>query len=162
MNPHEPYQSPNMRQSRSRRTVAPPIQPSERSPIFSLPDRFGKWPALVLTGLSLAIAATLVDVHPEQVASSAARGDRCQIIVEAQATLSREELVALLSIPERESMSQIRSVVSSPYCKLPDLELRVGAIAHREAYPLEFDPDTWLVILYEGDEYAGYDFSFHR
>ncbi|NJP12002.1 MAG: hypothetical protein HC866_23115 [Leptolyngbyaceae cyanobacterium RU_5_1] len=30
------------------------------------------------------------------------------------------------------------------------------------AYPLAFDPQTWFIVLYEGDEYAGYSFSFRR
>ena len=160
----KPYQSPRVakQNSRSRRIAAPPAEASERSPIFSLPDRFGKWPSLIVTGLALAMAGTVIDFRPEQVSSSGPRDDRCQTIVESEAILSRDELTALLSVPERESMARIREVVSSPYCKLADLELRVGAIAEREAYPLAFDPDTWLIILYEGDEYAGYDFSFRR
>jgi hypothetical protein len=51
--------------------------------------------------------------------------------------------------------------VSEPYCKLPTLNVRAGVEAEREAYPLEFDPATTLVILYENDEYAGYRFSFN-
>ncbi|MEL6319108.1 MAG: hypothetical protein AAFQ57_00455 [Cyanobacteria bacterium J06626_14] len=86
--------------------------------------------------------------------------DVCQEVVQADATLSREELSQLISIPERQAKASVREVVSEPHCILPNVEIRKGAIAEREAYPLAFDPNTWVVLLYEGDEYAGYSFSF--
>jgi hypothetical protein len=42
---------------------------------------------------------------------------------------------------------------------LASLQIRAGATSLREAYPLEFDPQTWLVLLYEGDQYTGYRFA---
>jgi hypothetical protein len=88
--------------------------------------------------------------------------DSCQEIIQQQATLSRDELSRLLTIPERSNRSQVRQVISQPFCKLQKVQIRVGATSQREAYPLEFDPSTWLVVLYEGDEYAGYSFSFRH
>ncbi|MGB3494353.1 MAG: hypothetical protein WBA57_16620 [Elainellaceae cyanobacterium] len=84
----------------------------------------------------------------------------CQEVVQQEAVLSRESLSQLLTVPERESKATVREIVSQPYCLMPDLEVRADVKAQREAYPLEFDPDTWLVLLYEEEEYAGYDFSF--
>lgn len=165
MQPQRPNQSPRISRARQRlheqQTKLYGQDVKMRSLLFNLPDRFGKLPSLLLTGLTLAVLALLVDVRPERV-SSGVQDDRCQTVVNNEAVLSRDELTALLSIPERETMASIRAVVDQPYCQLPDLELRVGAIARREAYPLEFDPETWLIILYEGDEYAGYDFRFVR
>jgi len=88
--------------------------------------------------------------------------DVCQEIVQPQAKLSRDALTRLLAIPERSHQNQVRQVVAQPYCNLKNLQLRVGATSRREAYPLEFDPSTWLVVLYEGEEYAGYSFSFRH
>ncbi|MEB3356215.1 MAG: hypothetical protein VKK04_05780 [Synechococcales bacterium] len=88
--------------------------------------------------------------------------DICQEVVQAESVLSRNELLQLLSIPERSARSAVRSVVSAPYCLMPHVEVRAGVMAEREAYPLAFDPETWVVILYEGEEYAGYAFSFHQ
>jgi hypothetical protein len=56
----------------------------------------------------------------------------------------------------------LRQVVEKPYCKLQNIQVRKDATAQREAYPLAFDPETWLVVLYEGEEYAGYSFSFRH
>jgi len=76
--------------------------------------------------------------------------------------LSREELAVLLQVPERSQKAEVRSLVQHPYCVLSPLEVRAGVKADREAYPLEFDPDVWLIVLYEQGEYAGYDFVFRR
>ncbi|MGB3292134.1 MAG: hypothetical protein WBB01_03960 [Phormidesmis sp.] len=83
----------------------------------------------------------------------------CASNVVESVRLSREQLAKLLTIPERDSKTRIREIVQEPYCQLADLDIRAGVKAEREAYPLEFDPDTALVILYENDEYAGYRFK---
>lgn len=86
--------------------------------------------------------------------------DSCQQVVQSAAVLSRAQLTKILSIPERSDQQSVRDIVAEPYCQLPDLELRDGVTAKREAYPLAFSPSTWIVMLYEGDEYAGFAFSF--
>jgi len=63
-----------------------------------------------------------------------------------------------LAVPERDRKSKVEEILKQPYCQLPTLEVRAGIAAERVAYPLAFDPQSWLVILYEGDEYAGYEF----
>ncbi|MCG8361783.1 MAG: hypothetical protein MJA27_00455 [Pseudanabaenales cyanobacterium] len=89
-----------------------------------------------------------------------ATSDRCETIVQSDVKLSRAQLASLLTIPERDTKARVRQVIEAPYCKLPELKVRSGVLAEREAYPLAFDPKTQLVILYENDEYAGYRFSF--
>lgn len=84
----------------------------------------------------------------------------CEAIVQTEARLTREQLAELLTIPERDAKERVRKVVAEPYCRLPAIHVRSGVTAEREAYPLAFDPDTKLVILYENDEYAGYRFNF--
>lgn len=118
---------------------------------------------LVAGGLVFAVAGLLFDFHdmrrwlsPSQAAPEAG----CETIVQPDARLSREQLAQLLTIAERDSKSKVREVVSEPYCRLPKINVRSGVMAEREAYPLAFDPDTQLVLLYENDEYAGYRFNF--
>ena len=86
----------------------------------------------------------------------------CQEIVQPKAILSRDQLSHLLAVPERSHKTQVSRIVKEPYCKLSSVNVRAGVSSRREAYPLAFDSQTWLVVLYEGNEYAGYDFSFRR
>ncbi|MEM1255452.1 MAG: hypothetical protein AAGI69_23695 [Cyanobacteria bacterium P01_H01_bin.21] len=86
--------------------------------------------------------------------------ESCQTIVQSSAVLSREQLTKILAVPERSSQQSVKDIVAEPYCQLSDIELRDGVTAKREAYPLAFSPTTWLVMLYESDEYAGFAFSF--
>lgn len=86
----------------------------------------------------------------------------CQEVIEPRAVLSRDKLAQLLAVPEGAPRSQVQQVTQSPYCRLPDVQVRAGATTQREAYPLAFDPQTWFVVSYEGDTYAGYSFSFRR
>ena len=86
--------------------------------------------------------------------------DDCETEVVETAKLSREQLLALLAVPERDSKNRIREIVKEPYCQLSPISIRAGAEAQREVYPLAFDPNVALVILYENDEYAGYRFKY--
>ncbi|MDX2099397.1 MAG: hypothetical protein SFW36_16585 [Leptolyngbyaceae cyanobacterium bins.59] len=88
--------------------------------------------------------------------------DLCQEIVQPEAALTRQQLSKLLTVPERTPKNQVKAIIKDPYCKLPSLEVRKGAMAERVAYPLAFDSQAWFVVLYEGDEYAGYSFSIRR
>jgi hypothetical protein len=92
--------------------------------------------------------------------SQPSQTQNCEAIIRSDARLSREQLASLLTIPERDPKTAVRKIVSEPYCRLPQLQVRSGVVAEREAYPLAFDPSTQLVILYENDEYAGYRFRF--
>ncbi|MGF1514009.1 MAG: hypothetical protein ACFB5Z_09990 [Elainellaceae cyanobacterium] len=89
----------------------------------------------------------------------AAESSICQT-VQAEEFLSREGLTSLMAIPERDSKAAVKQVLGEPYCQLSPIEVRAGVQAEREAYPLAFDPDAWVIVLYEGEEYAGYDFKF--
>jgi hypothetical protein len=121
---------------------------------------------LVAGGLMFALVGLLFDMQgfktflskPTETANRTI--EQCQSIKQADTKLSRQQLAQLLAIPERDSKTKVRQIVDEPYCLLPSLQIRSGVAAEREAYPLEFDPTTTLVILYENDEYAGYRFSF--
>ncbi|HEY9859579.1 MAG TPA: hypothetical protein V6D16_08740 [Candidatus Obscuribacterales bacterium] len=125
---------------------------------FQRPDLKSLFKPLLVGGFVVAVLSLLLDLHG--VVKAKNHGEVCQEIVQSKATLSREQLAQLLTIPERDRKNKVQGILKAPYCKLPKLEVRAGVSAEREAYPLEFDPQTWLVILYEGDEYAGYRFSF--
>ena len=87
------------------------------------------------------------------------RNRECQEVIQPNSVLSRQQLTQLIAVPERSPKANIHEIIQEPYCLLPSLNIRAGVNAVREAYPLEFDPDTWIVVLYEGDEYAGYRFN---
>ncbi|MCS6812953.1 MAG: hypothetical protein NZ772_05185 [Cyanobacteria bacterium] len=80
----------------------------------------------------------------------------CSDVIKPESTISKQQFAQFLTIPERYQKQQVRLVVRDPYCRLPSLEVRSGVTAEREAYPFAFDSSKQLVILYEGDEYAGY------
>ena len=119
---------------------------------------------LLAGGMLFAVLGFLIDFQGvrQQLTRSntVAPADQCEAIVETDSRLSRDQLAKLLTVPERDSKESIRKIVSEPYCRLHPLQVRAGAQAEREAYPLAFDPGTQLVILYENDEYAGYRFRF--
>ncbi|MEM1279905.1 MAG: hypothetical protein AAF827_14135 [Cyanobacteria bacterium P01_D01_bin.6] len=120
--------------------------------------------SLIAGGVVIAAAIVLLDVRGMSAwfsrSQSQVNEKSCHELVQTEAKLSREQLAALLTIPERDSKERVREVVSEPYCRLANLSVRADVQAEREAYPLEFDPKTQLVILYENDEYAGYRFNF--
>ncbi|WP_121970699.1 hypothetical protein [Leptolyngbya sp. BC1307] len=129
---------------------------------------------LLAGGLMFALIGILLDINgvktllsgPFRLSNTASQNpsisrlaQECETEIVDSAQLSREQLLKLLAIPERDSKERVRQVVQSPYCQLSSLDIRAGVKAEREAYPLAFDPETTLVILYENDEYAGYRFK---
>ncbi|NET49636.1 MAG: hypothetical protein F6K09_13130 [Merismopedia sp. SIO2A8] len=133
---------------------------TERSRPTETPLGISNIQYLVVGACALVICGLVLDVRrwiPQPAVS-----DLCLEMVRPDAILSRTHLAQLLAVSERTSKTAIQQVVAEPYCRLSKVSIRAGVTANREAYPLEFDPDTWLVMLYEGDEYAGFDFSFQK
>lgn len=116
----------------------------------------------MLAGGSVIVAVGLLANPQGLLPKAASTKEVCQEVVQEKAVLSREQLAQMLSVPERANKQAIRDVMKSPYCRLATIQPRAGITAEREAYPLAFDPKTWLIVLYEGNEYAGYSFSFRR
>ena len=83
-------------------------------------------------------------------------GEACQEVVQPQAKLSKAQLARLLTVSEGDRQQKVRDILKQPYCKLANLQIRADTPAQREAYPLEFEDHTWLIVLYEGEQYAGY------
>ena len=88
--------------------------------------------------------------------------ETCQGEIHADVNISREKLAEFLAVSEREPKAKVQEILQQSYCQMPPIEIRAGVPAERQVYPLAFDPNTWLVVLYEGDEYAGYRFSFQQ
>ncbi len=111
-------------------------------------------------GLFLMAIAVLFDPR-SIVISGISRGSNrgCQAVLQPTATITRQQLAQLLATPERSPREQVRALLKEPYCKFESIKVRAGVTAERDVYPLDFDAQTWLVVLYEDDEYAGYRFS---
>jgi hypothetical protein len=119
---------------------------------------------LMAGGSVLLVLALLVDLNalPRKVWSHQRQGpEPCQTIIQSTAKLSRQQLAKVLTIPEGSKKQQVRDVLKEPYCQLANLQVRAGATSQREAYPLDFESQAQLIVLYEGDEYAGYRFDLH-
>jgi len=116
---------------------------------------------LLAGGLMFALISLLLDVRgmvPSRQINP--HHEACQGTVNSEAVISREQLAQLLTVPERDSKNRVHEILNEPYCQLPAIQVRAGVVAEREVYPLAFDPQTRLVVLYEGEEYAGYRFSY--
>ena len=118
---------------------------------------------LFLLGGAIAVMAGLsTDIHKTIAAQRTTRPENCAGAVNAQATISRDQLATFLTISERRPKAEVQDVLQTPYCQLSGLEVRAGVSAERAVYQLAFDPQTWLVVLFEGNEYAGYQLRVLR
>lgn len=112
---------------------------------------------LLAGGLIVALVGLMMDVQTRSPSPPDVKPfSSCNNDIQADVALSRQQLAHLLAIPERDSKDKIRDMVETPYCTLPTVEVRSGVNATREVYPLAFAPQTWLILLFEGNEYAGY------
>ncbi len=109
----------------------------------------------VLAAIGLAIAQLEVASPDREIDPS----QFCQEIVQPKAVVTREQLATLLTIPERDKRVKVQAIAKQPYCKMPGLNIRAGATTERDVYPLASDPQTWLIVAYEGDSYVGYGFK---
>ncbi len=113
-------------------------------------------------GGSVATLALLA-VVPNQGNSKAISQSSCQAIVQSGAEVSRGQISQLLAVPEGSTQAAVRQVVDNPYCTLPSAVSGADgqlSTVTREAYPLAFDREAWLVVNYQSGEYVGYDFVF--
>ena len=149
-----------------------PVSPSRtplKTPEAKTISRFRGWLSQkrVWAGVG-AIALALLSFVPGQVGSKSVDPTTCQKKIRPTGAISRGQISALLALPTGASKEAVRRVVDEPYCLLSAIAkdpnaVGTGAIAgaEREAYPLAFDPEAWVVVTYgEGGEYVGYDFVF--
>lgn len=134
---------------------------TERYPEPIPPSQLPTMHPLLIGGLVFAFVGLAFDLGQVlPMASNASRHETCEGSVNEQVNLSRTQLAQFLTISERDSRDKVNQIVGAPYCQLQSLQIRAGVTAERQVYPLAFDPQTRLVILYEGQEYAGFRFSF--
>lgn len=114
---------------------------------------------LMAFGAMLVAFAVLTDLPGLSFLSKKELGDSCKAVVQPNAEISREQLAKLMTVPEGAPKANVQAILKEPYCKLPKVEIRAGAPSERDAYPLAFDQPTQLVVLYEGEQYAGYRFK---
>ncbi|MDA0265987.1 MAG: hypothetical protein O2890_03650 [Cyanobacteria bacterium] len=163
--PHPRVSAPQQRWSKTGPKGASPMAhrpyPQKRAG-HALPKKTRRRrPQFLWAGGGMVAFAALV-VTPQFASPEVGATTVCQQRVETQSVLSRDELSELLAIPEQSSREAVEAVIAEPFCVLNQTEIRAGISAERVAYPLAFDPQTWLIVLYEEGEYAGYDFSFTR
>lgn len=115
---------------------------------------------LMAGGSMLALAALVITPRLNQSQAQQVEPFTCIKQEQTKALVSRDQLQALLEKELQSPKAAVQEVLKQPYCVLSPGKTQAGQPADREAYPLEFDPQTWLVVLYEGDRYAGYDFRF--
>ncbi len=128
---------------------------------------------MFLAGGSIATLALLAIV-PGKGTSQAIAQANCQQVIKSGAEISRSQLASLLSMPEGASTEAVRQVISEPYCLLPVPDEKQSSVEQqssqseakkattREAYPLAFDPEAWVVVNYSAGTYVDYDFVFKR
>jgi hypothetical protein len=104
------------------------------------------------------VAVLMIDLRTGSLGRMTRRTEACQGAVSDGVVISRQQLAEFLTISERDPRTRVEEVLKAPYCQLPNLEVRAGATAERFVYPLAFEPKTWLIVLYEEDEYAGFRF----
>ena len=119
---------------------------------------------LFLLGGALAVVSGLTMDIREAISTERAnrRPDNCVGQINSNVAVSREQLANFLTVSERGAKNTVLDILQMPYCDLPEIEVRAGVPAERSVYRLAFDPQTWLVVLFEGDEYAGYQFRVVR
>lgn len=115
---------------------------------------------LPLVGLMAIVIGLMLDVNRSSSSAENQTPEACAGAINQDVIVSREQLAAFLTISERDARERVQEILQTPYCHLPSLEIRAGVEAERTVYPLAFDPKTWLVVLYEENEYAGYQFQF--
>jgi len=113
---------------------------------------------LLCTGSLLAIGAALWQSYPELLNN---KTNVCQI-KRQNATITRAQALKLIATKEGGKRSELVMFLQEPYCQLPELQVRTVEKSKRDVYPLDSDPDIWIVLLYERDEYAGYRFLSNK
>ena len=131
-----------------------------RQPLLTPHRRKVLWAGAAITLLATATILT------RQVSSQAIPDSNCAEVIKSGGEISRGQLSELLAMPENASKETVRQAIAVPYCALPAMtEQRnknddAPTVSEREAYPLAFDPEAWVVVSYVDGRYSGYDFVF--
>ncbi|NJL20617.1 MAG: hypothetical protein HC895_07045 [Leptolyngbyaceae cyanobacterium SM1_3_5] len=112
--------------------------------------------ALLLASFTIALPAR-AQTPPERL-------DPCVEIVQESSLMTRPMLRQFSQVARGSARAEAIAVLGEPYCRLQPLEVELpdGSMAtvQREAYPFEFAPHIWYVVMYAGDRYLTFDYSF--
>ncbi len=117
---------------------------------------------LLASGSMLALATMVITPSVNRLNNpvNAGVGDVCIKQIDQKSLVSRDELRAVLNLDKNISKDEVLAVLDQPNCVLQPRAGENGVQVDREAYPLEFDPQTWFVLQYQEEKFAGFDFSF--
>jgi hypothetical protein len=86
---------------------------------------------------------------------------RCNQVQQSQARLNDKQFAAVLGLQRGQDKAKVRTLVPAPYCTLPSVQMRQGATADRELYPLAKNSAISVVLLYEDNQYVDYQLVSH-
>jgi hypothetical protein len=79
----------------------------------------------------------------------------CVQFIQANSRISRQQLAQFLNIPTGSPRNRLIRVLGYPYCLV-----KAVVEDQQDAYPMGFDPATWLIVRYKDGYYTGYDFKY--
>lgn len=111
-------------------------------------------PTKVCEASLLTLALCLSTTH----SALAGQPEPCIQTIAPLAAIGRSELEQFINLYQPTDKGRVQQVLGVPYCKLQTLPSGI----QRDAYPLKFDPETWLIVHYRYGYYNSYDFTFHN
>jgi hypothetical protein len=105
----------------------------------------------------IAVLVVSGDAFPQS-GSLARRQGLCMAMVNPHARISRANFSWLLKISQgSDRHAVIEPRLGSPYCYLATRRIQEAV-----AYPAAWDPSVWILVIYQGDRYQGYDISYNN
>lgn len=115
-------------------------------------------PRLAVLFIGLASVTQLAILLPAA-PTVAGRAEPCIQMHRVKARISRKQLEIVTWLRQGVLWEDVVQMIGAPYCQLPP----TPQAPRRDAYPLAFDPTTWLVLEYDrAMTFRGYDFTFNN
>jgi len=111
-------------------------------------------PVLGLVIILVAVGTIAYSLPPAPSAISS-KAVTCAEVGSSAARISRADLAWLLEVPVGSDWAAVMKRLGTPYCFLHN-----GNDLSKVAYPSAWEPSTWIVVIYQGNQYAGYDLSY--
>lgn len=113
---------------------------------------------LVIFSAGLTLATQVFILIPAAPAM-AGRAEPCIQMRRTSARISRRQLEIVMQLRRGALWEEVVQVIGTPYCQLDP----TTDAPRRDAYPLAFDPSTWLVLEYDrAVTFQHYDFTFNN
>lgn len=108
------------------------------------------------TGFALATQLFILIPAAPTVAGQA---EPCVQMWRTSARMSRKQLEMVMQLRRGALWEEVVQVIGTPYCQLAPTVYA----PRRDAYPMAFDPSTWLVLEYDrAVTFQHYDFTFNN